>query len=46
MSVLIMLAIFFVALLTGLLFNYFFNYEDEFSELKQWDRFRDSFNRN
>ncbi len=43
MSVFVMLAIFFVSLVTGLLFNYFWHREDEFSEMKDWEQFKESF---
>jgi hypothetical protein len=43
MSVFVMLAIFFVSLISIGLFNYFWQYEDEFSEMKEWEQFKKSF---
>lgn len=45
MSVFVMLAIFFVSLISIGLFNHFWNYEDEFSEIKNWERFKESFDK-
>jgi len=45
MSVFVMLAIFFVSLISIGLFNYFWHYEDEFSEMKEWERFKNSFDK-
>ena len=45
MSVFVMLAIFFVSLISIGLFNYFWHYEDEFSEIKEWERFKNSFDK-
>ena len=44
MSVFVMLAIFFVSLISIGLFNYFWHAEDEFSEMKKWERFKNIFN--
>jgi high-affinity Fe2+/Pb2+ permease len=43
MSVFVMLAIFFVSLISIGLFNYFWHYEEEFPEMKEWERFKKSF---
>jgi hypothetical protein len=43
MSVFVMLAIFFVSLISIGLFNYFWHYEEEFPELKKWEQFKKSF---
>jgi hypothetical protein len=45
MSVFVMLAIFFVSLITISLFNYFWHYEDEPPEMKEWERFKNSFDK-
>jgi hypothetical protein len=45
MSVFVMLAIFFVSLITISLFNYFWHYEDEASEIKEWEKFKNSFDK-
>ena len=43
MSIFVMLAIFFVSLISIGLFNYFWHREDEFSEMKDWEQFKESF---
>jgi hypothetical protein len=45
MSVFVMLAIFFVSLITISLFNYFWHYEDDSPEMKEWERFKNSFDK-
>lgn len=45
MSVFVMLAIFFVSLISIGMFNYFWHREDEFSEMKEWERFKNSFDK-
>jgi hypothetical protein len=45
MSVFVMLAIFFVSLISIGLFNHFWHYEDEFPEMKKWEKFKNSFDK-